>query len=157
MPYSRFLASQICLLMLFAKLKFSRKFPDLQYKSMRKRYIQICKRKPIQWSFRFSDYIVCPGFSVYAYSIKTIQSFCPVPWITPEKEDSQKTKLMQRQNRRAVRVANVESLKREIKADVWKQHDLYVKNLVSDVKANPRDFYRFKRRFRETKFNSVKQ
>ena len=29
--WSRFLASQICLITLFAKIKFSRKFPDLQY------------------------------------------------------------------------------------------------------------------------------
>ena len=28
-------------------------------------------------------------------------------------------------------------------ADVQKQHDLYVSNLVGDVKANPRDFYRY--------------
>ena len=34
-----------------------------------------------------------------------------------------------------------ETLRREIKADVRKQHDLYVNNLVGDVKANPRDFY----------------
>ena len=33
-----------------------------------------------------------------------------------------------------------ETLRREIKADVRKQHDLYVNNLVGDVKANPRDF-----------------
>ena len=36
-----------------------------------------------------------------------------------------------------------ETLRREIKADVRKQHDLYVDNLVGDVKANPRDFYRY--------------
>ena len=30
-PSREFLASQICLLKLFAKIKFSRKFPDLQY------------------------------------------------------------------------------------------------------------------------------
>ena len=30
-PSREFLASQICLLTLFAKIKFSRKFPDLQY------------------------------------------------------------------------------------------------------------------------------
>ena len=29
-PSREFLASQICLLMLFAKIKFSRKFPNLQ-------------------------------------------------------------------------------------------------------------------------------
>ena len=34
-----------------------------------------------------------------------------------------------------------DALRREIKADVRKQHDLYVNNLVGDVKANPRDFY----------------
>ena len=32
-------------------------------------------------------------------------------------------------------------MRREINDDVRKQHDLYVNNLVGDVKANPRDFY----------------
>ena len=36
-----------------------------------------------------------------------------------------------------------ETLRKEIKADVRKQHDLYVNNLVGEVKANPRDFYRY--------------
>ena len=36
-----------------------------------------------------------------------------------------------------------ETLGRENKDDVRKQHDLYVNNLVGDVKANPRDFYRY--------------
>ena len=36
-----------------------------------------------------------------------------------------------------------ETLRREIKADIRKQHDLYVNNLVGDVKANPKDFYRY--------------
>ena len=36
-----------------------------------------------------------------------------------------------------------ETLRREIKADIRKQHDLYVENLIGDVKANPRDFYRY--------------
>ena len=39
--------------------------------------------------------------------------------------------------------AKFESLRKEIKADVKKQHDLYVNNLVGDIKANPRDFYRY--------------
>ena len=34
-------------------------------------------------------------------------------------------------------------LRRDIKDDVRKQHDLYVNNLVGDVKANPRDSYRY--------------
>ena len=36
-----------------------------------------------------------------------------------------------------------ETLRREIKADVRKQHYLYVNNLAGDVKANHRDFYRY--------------
>ena len=32
---------------------------------------------------------------------------------------------------------------REIKTNVKKQQDLYVNNLVGDIKANPRDFYRY--------------
>ena len=35
------------------------------------------------------------------------------------------------------------TLRREIKADVRKQHVLYVIDLDGDVKANPRDFYRY--------------
>ena len=48
---------------------------------------------------------------------------------------------------------NLKSLRREIKADVKKQHDLYVNNLVGDTKANPRDFYRYinKRKTRKVK------
>ena len=34
-------------------------------------------------------------------------------------------------------------MRREIKDDVRKQHDLYVNSLVGDVKANPRDLYRY--------------
>ena len=37
--------------------------------------------------------------------------------------------------------AKFETLRREIKADIRKQHDLYVNNLVCDVKTNPKDFY----------------
>ena len=36
-----------------------------------------------------------------------------------------------------------ETLRREIKDDVRQQHDLYVNNLVGDVKANLWDFYRY--------------
>ena len=51
---------------------------------------------------------------------------------------------MQRQKRQAAaNRSKFETLRREIKADVRKQHNLYVNNLVGDVKANPRDFYRY--------------
>ena len=36
-----------------------------------------------------------------------------------------------------------ETLRREIKAGIKKQHELYVNNLVGDVKANPRHFYHY--------------
>ena len=39
--------------------------------------------------------------------------------------------------------AKFETLRREIKPGIRKQHDLYVNNLVGDVKANPKDFYRY--------------
>ena len=32
---------------------------------------------------------------------------------------------------------------REIKSDIRNQYDLYLNSLVLDVKANPRDFYRY--------------
>ena len=52
-------------------------------------------------------------------------------------------KLMQKQKRQAVANLdqNLKTIRREIKAHVRKQHDLYVNNLVGDIKANPRDFY----------------
>ena len=40
---------------------------------------------------------------------------------------------------KSLAISNFESLKREIKSDMKKQHVLYVNNLVGDTKANPRD------------------
>ena len=53
--------------------------------------------------------------------------------------------LMQKQKSQVVQKirAKFETLRREIKADIRKQHDLYVNNLVGDVKTNPKDFYRY--------------
>ena len=42
-----------------------------------------------------------------------------------------------------------ESLRREINANIKQQHDLYVNKLVGDVKANPRDFYRYIKKDRQ--------
>ena len=33
--------------------------------------------------------------------------------------------------------------RRERKADIKRQHDLSVNNLVGDIEANPKDFYRY--------------
>ena len=62
-----------------------------------------------------------------------------------KKEDSQKnaTHAKAKKSGSAKIRAKFETLRREIKADIRKQHDLYVNNLVGDVKANPKDFYRY--------------
>ena len=78
---------------------------------------------------------------------KTSRSISSIPWITPEIR-----RKIRRKNKTHAKAkttgssklrSKFETLRREIKADVRKQHDLYVNNLVGDVKANPRDFYRY--------------
>ena len=69
---------------------------------------------------------------------------CTVPWINP-----QIRRKIRRKNKTHAKAKKTGSsklrttLRREIKADVREQHDLYVNNLVGDVQANPRDFYRY--------------
>ena len=78
---------------------------------------------------------------------KTSRSVSSVPWITPEIR--RKIRKKNETHAKAKRTGSAkirskfETLRREIKADIRKQHDLYVNNLVGDVKANPRDFYRY--------------
>ena len=78
---------------------------------------------------------------------KTSRSISSVPWITPEIR--RKIRRRNRTHANAKKTgsskvrANFESSRREIKADIKKQHDSYVNNLVGDIKANPRDFYRY--------------
>ena len=77
---------------------------------------------------------------------KTSRSVSSVPWITPEIR--RKIRRKNATHARAKKTGSAkfrskfESLRKEIKADIRKQHDLYVNNLVGDVNANPRDFYR---------------
>ena len=68
-----------------------------------------------------------------------------VPWITPEirRKIRRRNKTHAKATGSGKLRSKFETLRREIKADVKKQHDLYVNNLVGDVKANPRDFYRY--------------
>ena len=70
-----------------------------------------------------------------------------VPWITPEIRNKIRRKnathAKAKKSGSAKLRSKFESLRREIKADIRKQHDLYVNNLVGDVKANARDFYRY--------------
>ena len=78
---------------------------------------------------------------------KTSRSVSSVPWITPDIRRKIRRKNITHAKAKKTGSANIrskfENLRREIKADIRKQHDLYVNNLVGDVKANPRDFYRY--------------
>ena len=40
-----------------------------------------------------------------------------------------------------------------MKTDIKKQHDLYVNNLVGDIKTNPRDFYRYMNSKKKARYN----
>ena len=78
---------------------------------------------------------------------KTSRSVSSVPWITPairrKIRRKNATHAKAKKSASAKIRAKFETLRREIKADIRKQHDLYVYNLVGDVKANPKDFYRY--------------
>ena len=79
---------------------------------------------------------------------KISRSVSSVPWITPEIRRQirrrNKTQAKAKKTGSRKRISKFETLRREIKADVKKQHNLYVNNLVAvDIKANPRDFYRY--------------
>ena len=78
---------------------------------------------------------------------KTSRSVSSVPWISPEIRRKIRRKNITHAKAKKTGSAKIrskfENLRREIKADIRKQHDLYGNNLVGDVKANPRDFYRY--------------
>ena len=78
---------------------------------------------------------------------KTSRSVSSIPWIAPEIRRKirrkNKTHAKAKKTDSSKLRSKFETLRREIKADVRKQHDLYVNNLVGDVKTNPRDFYRY--------------
>ena len=78
---------------------------------------------------------------------KTSRSVSSVPWINPEIRRKirrkNKTHAKSKVSGSSILRSKFETLRREIKADVRKQHDLCVNNLVGDVKTNPRDFYRY--------------
>ena len=78
---------------------------------------------------------------------KTSRSVSSIPWTTPEIRRKirrkNKTHAKAKKTGSSKLRSKFETLRRKIKADVRKQHDLNVNNLVGDVKANPRDFYRY--------------
>ena len=78
---------------------------------------------------------------------KTSRSVSSIPSITPAKRRKIRRKKAihakaKKSGSTKIR-AKFETLRREIKTDIRKQHDLYVNNLVGYIKANPKDFYRY--------------
>ena len=78
---------------------------------------------------------------------KISKSVSTIPWITPEirRKIHGRNKIHTKAKKTGSGKLRTkfESLRWEIKADIKKQHDLCVNNLVGDVKANPRDVYRY--------------
>ena len=78
---------------------------------------------------------------------KTSRTVSSVPWITSEiRRKIRRRNITHAKGKKTgskTLGAKFEALRTEIKDDVRKQHDLYENNLVGDVKANPRDFYRY--------------
>ena len=112
------------------------------------------KRKVFQWLSRYSfgtrELLIASFIQDSAdkhIPSKTGRTVSSVPWITSEIR--RKIRRRNKTHAKAKKTGSkklrskFETMRREIKDDVRKQHDLYVNNLVGDVKANPRDFYRY--------------
>ena len=125
------------------------------YESMRKDTLQFAKEKyfnghsdtrSVQENFYLLTSFIQDSADKHIPS-KTSRSVSSIPWITPEIRRKirrkNKTHAKAKKTGSSKLRSKFETLRREIKADVRKQHDLYVNNLVGDVKANPRDFYRY--------------
>ena len=125
------------------------------YESMRKDTLQFSKEKyfnghsdtrSVQENFDLLTSFIQDSADKHIPS-KTSRSVSSIPWITPEIRRKirrkNKTHAKAKKTGSSKLRSKFETLRREIKADVRKQHDLYVNNLVCEFKANPRDFYRY--------------
>ena len=125
------------------------------YESMRKDTLEFAKEKyfnghsdtrSVQENFDLLTSFIQDSADKHIPS-KTSRTVSSIPWITPEIRRKirrkNKTHAKAKKTGSSELQSKFETLRREIKADVRKQHDLYVNNLVGDVKANPRDFYRY--------------
>ena len=125
------------------------------YESTRKDTLEFAKEKyfnghsdtrSVQKNFDLLTSFIQDSADKYIPS-KTSRSVSSIPWITPEIR--RKIRRKNKNHAKAKKTGSsklrskFETLRREIKADVRKQHDLYVNNLVGGVKANPRDFFRY--------------
>ena len=77
----------------------------------------------------------------------TSRSESSIPWVTPgirrmiRKRNRTHAKAKKTGNSR-LKTRFIE-LRKEIKTEIKNQQDLYVNNLVGDIKANPSNFYRY--------------
>ena len=122
---------------------------------MRKDTLEFAKEKyfnghsdtrPVQKNFDLLTFFIQDSADKHIPS-KTSRSVSSIPWITPEIRRKIRRKIKTHAKAKKTGSSKLrskfETLRREIKADVRIQHNLYVNNLVGDVKANPRDFYRY--------------
>ena len=131
------------------------KYQKGDYESMKGDALQFAKEKyfngysgtrSVQENFNLITSFIQESVDKHIPS-KTSRSVSSVPWLTPEIR--RKIRRKNATHAKAKKTGNAkfrtkfETLRREIKADIRKQHELYVNNLVGDVKANPRDFYRY--------------
>ena len=120
------------------------------YESMRKDTLEFAKEKyfnghsdtcSVQENFDLLTSFIQLSADKHIAS-KTFWSVSSIPWITPEIRRKirrkNKTHAKTKKTGSSKLRSKFETLRREIKADVRKQHDLYVNNLVGDVKAKPK-------------------
>ena len=129
--------------------------PGADYKSMKGDALKFAKEKyfngysgtrSVQENFNLITSFIQDSVDKHIPS-KTSRSVSSVPWLTPEIRRKIRRKNATHAKAKKTGSAKFrtkfETLRREVKADIRKQHELCVNNLVGDVKANPRDFYRY--------------
>ena len=122
------------------------------YESMKKDTLKFVKERYfnghsdtrlVQENFNLITYFIQDSADKHIPS-KVSRSVSSVLWMTPEIRRKirkrNETRAKDKRTGSAKIRSKFETLRREIKADIRKQHDLYVINFVGDVKANPRDF-----------------
>ena len=125
------------------------------YESMRKDTLEFTKEKyvcghsdtrSVQENFDLITSFIQDSADKHIPS-KTSLSVSSIPWITSEirRNIRRRNKIHAKAKKTSSSKlrSKFETLRRDIRADVRKQHDLYVNNLVGDVKVNPRDVYRY--------------
>ena len=125
------------------------------YESMRKDTLEFAKKKyfdghsdtrSVQENFDLLTSFIQDSADKHIPS-KTSMSVSSIPCITSgirrKIRRKNKTHAKAKRTGSSKLRSKFETLRREIGADVRKQHDLYVNSLVGDVKANPKDFYRY--------------